>query len=53
LPGDSARRRFVVRGTQTTVRKRLRLNASLWTMATGRRNPGAEPTGSGRSAHQI
>jgi hypothetical protein len=35
---------------QTTVRIRLRFSASPWTTITGRRNPGPEPVGSGKSA---
>lgn len=50
FPGAEARRRLLVRGTTTTVAIRLRLKALPWTTRTGRRNPGAEPVGSGRSA---
>src|ERR1035437_6173403 len=32
---------------------RLRLKESAWTTSTGRRYPGSERRGSGRSAHQI
>ena len=37
----------------TTVRIRLLLNSSDWTMITGRRKPGPDPAGSGKEAHQI
>lgn len=50
LPGASAQARLLVKGTQTTVLMRLRLSASPWTTNTGRRKPGPEPVGSGRSA---
>jgi hypothetical protein len=50
LPGASAQTRLLVNGTQTTVRIRLRFNASPWTTITGLRNPGPEPVGSGKSA---
>ena len=53
LPGASTSRRFDVSTTATTVRIRLRLNASSWTIKSGRRSPGSEPRGSSRSAHQI
>src|SRR6266567_1516014 len=53
LPGAPAHLRLLVNGTQTTVATRLRFTASNWTTATGLRNPGPEPTGSGRSAHQT
>ena len=53
LPGVDDHLRLLVRGTQTTVRSALRLNASDWTTTTGRRKPGPEPDGSGRSAHQT
>ena len=52
-PGASAHPRLLVNGTQTTVLRRLRLRASLWTTTTGRRNPGADPVGAGRSAHHT
>ena len=52
FPGASAQRRLLVTGTQTTVAIRLRLNASPCT-TTGRRNPGPEPDGSGKSTHQT
>jgi hypothetical protein len=48
LPGASAQRRLLVKGTQTTVRIRLRLRASPWTTNTGLRKPRPEPVGSGR-----
>ena len=50
LPGASAQRRLLVKGTQTTVLKRLRLSASPWTTNTGLRKPGSDPVGSGRLA---
>lgn len=50
LPGASAQPRLLVKGTQTTVRTRLRFSESPWTTATGLRNPGPEPVGSGRLA---
>ena len=50
LPGASAQRRLLVKGTQTTVLKRLRLSASPWTTNTGLRKPGPDPVGSGRLA---
>jgi len=50
LPGASAQVRLLVKGTQTTVRIRLRLRSSPWTTRTGRRKPGPEPVGSGRLA---
>jgi hypothetical protein len=50
LPGASAQTRLLVKGTQMTVRIRLRLSASPWTTITGLRNPGPEPVGSGKSA---
>lgn len=53
FPGASAQRSVLVSGTHTTVSIRLRLNASPCTTMTGRRKPGSEPEGSGRSAHQI
>ena len=48
LPGASAQPRLLVKGTQTTVRTRLRLSESPWTTTTGLRKPGPEPVGSGR-----
>ena len=53
FPGASAHLRLLVKGTQTTVAIRLRLKALHWTTSTGRRNPGSEPIGSPKSAHQI
>jgi len=53
FPGASAHFRLVVSGTQRTVAILLRLKESPCTTTTGRRNPGPEPVGSGRSAHQI
>ena len=53
LPGASLHLRLLVRGTQIAVAMRLWLSESPWTTRTGRRKPGAEPTGSPRSAHQI
>ncbi len=37
----------------TTVLMRLLLKLSDETISTGRRNPGPEPLGSGKDAHQI
>ena len=53
VPGASAQRRLLVRGTQTTVANRLRFRASPWTTITGRRNPGPDPVGSGSSTQQT
>jgi hypothetical protein len=50
LPGASAQRRLLVKGTHTTLLIRLRFNASPCTTRTGLRNPGPEPVGSGRFA---
>lgn len=50
LPGASAQRRLLVKGTQTMVLMRLRFNVSPWTTRTGLRKPGLEPAGFGRSA---
>ena len=50
LPGASAQRRLLVRGTHTTLRIRLRFSASPWTTRTGLRKAGPEPVGSGRFA---
>ena len=50
LPGASAQRRLLVKGTQTTVFMWLRFSASPWTTNTGRRKPGPDPVGSGRLA---
>jgi hypothetical protein len=52
-PGASAHKRLLVREAQTTEGILLRLMRSPWTMTTGRRYPGADPTGSDKSAHQI
>jgi hypothetical protein len=40
LPGASAHRRLLVKGTQTTLLIRLRLSASPWTTRTGLRKTG-------------
>lgn len=53
LPGASAHARLLVSGTQTTVASLLRFSGSPCTMTTGRRKPGAEPTGEARSAHHT
>lgn len=53
FPGARSHLRLLVSGTQTTVPIRLVLSASHCTTTTGRRKPGAEPTGSPRSAHQV
>jgi len=53
LPGAVSHLRLVVSGTHTVVAIRLRLSESLCTMTTGLRNPGPDPAGAGRSAHQI
>ncbi len=53
FPGASAQRTLLVSGTHTTVAILLRFRASPCTTTTGRRKPGPEPAGSGRSAHQI
>ena len=53
FPGASAHFRLLVSGTHRTVAILLRLKESPCTTITGRRNPGPEPVGSGRSAHQI
>jgi hypothetical protein len=50
LPGASAHRRLLVKGTHTTLLIRLRFSASPWTTNTGLRKPGPEPVGSGRLA---
>jgi hypothetical protein len=50
LPGASAHRRLLVKGTQTTLLIRLRFSASPWPTRTGLRKPGPEPVGSGRFA---
>lgn len=53
FPGASAHWRLLVNGTQTIVAIRLLFKGSPWTTATGRRKPGPDPVGSGRSAHHI
>jgi hypothetical protein len=53
LPGAFASRRLLVRGIATTVAMRLRLKALPCTIRTGRRRPGPEPIGSGRSAQKT
>jgi hypothetical protein len=53
FPGASAHFRLLVSATHRTVAILLRLKGSPCTTITGRRNPGPEPAGSGRSAHQI
>ena len=53
FPGASTRRALVMRTTAITVRRRLRLKASLCTMTTGRRYPGSEPSDAPRSAHHT
>ncbi len=53
FPGAASHDRLLVSGTHTTVASRLRFSGLPWTTTTGRRNPGAEPDGIGRSAHQI
>ena len=53
FPGAFAHRRLLVSGTQIAVAKRLRFRASPWMTMTGRRKPGPEPTGSGKSAQHT
>ena len=53
FPGASAQFRLLVSGTHRTVAILLRLKGSPCTTITGRRNPGPEPAGSGKSTHQI
>jgi hypothetical protein len=53
LPGAKAHLKLLVRGTQRTVAILLRFKLSDCTTTTGRRNPGPDPFGGGRSAHQI
>ena len=53
FPGASAQRRFVVKGTQTVVARRLRFRGSPCTITTGLRKPGPEPVAAGNSAHQM
>ena len=50
LPGASAQRRLLVKGTHTTLLIRLRFSSSPCTTRTGLRKPGPEPVGSVRSA---
>ena len=53
FPGAPAHFKLLVSGTHKTVAILLRLNGSPCTTTTGRQNPGPEPVGSRRSAHQI
>ena len=53
FPGAPAHFKLLVSGTHTAVRRRLRFKASPCTITTGRRKPGPDPTGAGRSAHQT
>jgi len=53
FPGASARDKFDVRATATTVRIRLALNASVCTITIGRRYPGSEAIGSGSVVHHT
>ncbi len=53
LPGALARLRLDVINTTMTVRIRLRLNESVCTTKTGRRNAGSKPVASGSWAHYI
>jgi hypothetical protein len=53
LPGASTSRRLLVITATMTVRIPLRLKESAGMISTGRRKPGSEPRGFGRSAHQI
>src|SRR5206468_11771804 len=53
LPGAFAHFTLLVSGTHTTVAMRLLLMASPCTTTRGRRKPGPEPMGSGRSAHHT
>ena len=53
VSGIKAHFTLLVSGTQITVAIRLRFKASDWTISTGRRNPGAERLGAGKSAHQM
>jgi hypothetical protein len=53
LPGAPAQTMLLVRGTHTTVAIRLRFRGFPCTITTGRRNPGPDPAGSGKSAHQT
>lgn len=53
FPGAETHRRLLVKGTTTTVARRLAFRASPWTITTGRTNPGPEPIGSGNEAHKM
>jgi len=53
LPGALAHLRLLVSGTQIAVAIRLLFSASPCTTTTGLQNPGPDPVGLGRSAHQI
>ncbi len=53
FPGAPAQVRLLVSGTHTAVAIRLRFRGLPWTTTTGRRKPGPDPVGSGRSAHQT
>lgn len=53
FPGADARRRLLVKGTQTTVAIRLRFRESPCTMTIGLLKPGPDPAGTGRSAHHT
>jgi hypothetical protein len=53
FPGAAAHRRLLVNGTTTTVASLLAFSASPWTITTGRRWPGPDPTGSGREAQKT
>lgn len=53
LPGKSARPKLEVIIATRVVAIRLSLNGLAWMISIGRFKPGPEPTGSGRSAHQI
>jgi hypothetical protein len=53
FPGASPSLRLLEITAAITVRIPLWLKVSAWMITTGRRKPGSEPRGSGRSAHQI
>jgi hypothetical protein len=53
LPGARPHFKLLVSGTQIAVAMRLWLSASHCTTATGRRKPGPDPVGAGKSAHHI
>jgi hypothetical protein len=53
FPGAIASFVFDVIAAATTVRIRLRLNSSACITTTGRRKPGSEPEGFGRSVHHT